>query len=148
MDQNSLLLVVAGGMFVMMFFSSRKRKRQAAELADKIQVGAKVMLNSGIFGEIKAVEADHVVIESTPGTQLKVSRQAVVRFLNDQIETATVAEEAKPEAVAPVAKVAAKKAPAAKPAAPKTTAKPAAKPTAAKSPAKAPAKKPAAKSTK
>jgi preprotein translocase subunit YajC len=140
-------------MFAMMFFSSRKRKRQAAELADKVQVGAKVMLNSGIFGTIKSVDGDRVIVESTPGTQLEVSRPAIVRFIADAAEAAPAkAAPAVAAEVTPVAKVAAK--PAAKAAPAKAAAKPAAaktaaKPAATKTPAaKAPAKKPAAKSTK
>ncbi len=143
MDQ-SLLLVVAAGMFVMMFFSSRKRKRQAAEMADKVQPGAKVMLNSGIFATIISVDGDRALVESTPGTRLEVSKAAIVRFITEPVAAeAEVAEDAVVAAVTPVAKAPAKKAAAAKPAA-SAAAKPAAK-TPAK---KAPAAKPATKSVK
>ena len=133
MDQNTLLLVVAAGMFAMMFFSSRKRKRQAAELADKVQAGARVMLSSGIFGTIVSVDGERVVVESTPGIKLEVSRSAIVRFVAESVETPAVAEVAE---VTPVAKTSAAKPAATKVAATKTPA------------AKAPAKKPAAKTTK
>ena len=101
-------LLIAGAMIVFMVMSSRKRKAQAAEMASKVAVGAKVMLTSGIYGEVTSLSDDRVVIKSAGSTSLEVARGAVLRVVEN-------AEEKKPVA----AKPAAKKAPAKKPAAKK-----------------------------
>lgn len=107
-----LPLLIAGGMIVFMVMSSRKRKAQAAEQASKVAVGAKVMLTSGIYGEVTSMSDDRVVIKSAGSASLEVARGAVLRVIENAPEK-KVAEK----------KPAAKKAPAKKPAATKPAAK-------------------------
>ena len=99
-DLNNLVMI---GMVVIlgafMYFSGRKRKAQAAELASKVVVGAKVMLTSGIYGEVVTLADDRVALKISGNTTIEVARGAVLR----------VVENAKPEA--PVAKPAAAKKP-------------------------------------
>lgn len=110
---DQLFLIAAlGFLIVMMFLSSRKRKRAAAELQSSLKVGASVMLTSGIYGDVTAIDGDKITITSAGSTKLAVNKGAIAR-----IEAA-----AKPAAKKPAAKPAAKK-PAAKPAAKKTAAK-------------------------
>jgi preprotein translocase subunit YajC len=71
------IYVVLAGMIGLMFFNSRKRKRQLDELKSSIKVGASVVLHSGITGTVTAIDGDRLVIESTPGTKLKVLQGAV-----------------------------------------------------------------------
>ena len=116
MDPNIILFGALGVMVVFMFMNNKKRKKQADDLQASIVVGSYVMLTSGIYGTVSAFEADKVVLETAPGTQLVVNKLAIRQV----------------EASAPAApKVAAKPA-TKKPAAPK---KPAAKSVAAKKPA-------------
>ena len=120
MPQDQLFLIVAlGFLIVMMFMSSRKRKRAAAELQSSLKVGASVMLTSGIYGKVEAIDGDKITIVSASSTKLLVNKGAVAR----------IEEAAKPEAKAAVKPAAARK-----PAATKTAAakKPAAKKPSAK----------------
>ena len=102
-----------GVMIVMMVMNNRKRKKQAQDLQDSVVEGAYVMLTSGIYGKIVAIDEARVTIESTPGTVLTVNRLAV-----RQVETNYEAPKpaAKKTPAKAVAKPAAKKAPAKKPA--------------------------------
>lgn len=106
-------LLIAGAMIVFMITSSRKRKAQAAQMASKVAVGAKVMLSSGIYGEITSVSDDRVVLKSAGSTSLEVAKGAVVRVIENAPEkkaTAAPKAAAKPVAVKPaVKKPAAKK---------------------------------------
>lgn len=75
---DSLFLFAAlAVLIVFMFRSNQKRKKQAEELQSSIAVGANVMLTSGIYGEIKSIDGDRLVIETTPGTKLNVIKLAV-----------------------------------------------------------------------
>jgi preprotein translocase subunit YajC len=133
MNQDLFLVIALGFIIVMMFFNGRKRKKAQAEMQAGIQVGAYVLLHSGILGTIASLDEKSLVLETTPGTKLNVLKGAVRSI-----------EEAPKKAAAP-------KAAAAKPAAAKETAAKSstASETAAKPAAKKPvAKKPAAKPAK
>ena len=138
------ILIVAFVMLAgLMYFNGRKRKQQAAQLAEQVVIGAKVLLSSGVVATIVRLNEKTAVVE-TAGSKLEVLRSVIVRVDSDvEVAEKTVVE------AAPVAKAAAK--PATKPAvksataaaaksaakaAPKTATKPAAKKPAAKSAAK------------
>ena len=122
MNQDLFLVIALGFIIFMMFFNGRKRKKAQAEMQAGIQVGAYVLLHSGILGTIVSQDEKQLVIETTPGTKLTVLKGAVRSI-----------EEAPKKVVAKTA--------AAKPAtATKTAAKPAAKKPVAKKPAAKPAK--------
>jgi preprotein translocase subunit YajC len=115
MDSNTLFLIVmVGFMALLMWNSSRNRKKQAAALAEKLAIGAEVMLGSGIFGTIEAIADDRIVVKSGTST-LEVARGAIARVTKTADENAAVAKpavakKAPAKAVAkPAAKTAAKK---------------------------------------
>ncbi|MFF2270705.1 preprotein translocase subunit YajC [Agromyces sp. NPDC058136] len=92
------MLAVLAVLIFFMFRNSRKRQAEARELQSKVQVGAKVMTNFGVFGTILSIdeEANEVLLETTPGTVLAVHRQTVARVVDP------VADESTDEASAPV----------------------------------------------
>jgi preprotein translocase subunit YajC len=70
------LYVLLAAMLVMTFLSSRKRKAAAAQLQEQVVVGAKVVLLSGIVGEIVSIDEDKVVILSA-GSKLEILKGAI-----------------------------------------------------------------------
>ncbi len=124
MDPQSLFMFAAiGFLIVLMVMQSRKRKKQAEELANSLSVGVWVMLTSGIYGQIVAVNEDRISLRAGESTLL-VAKGAVMRTVDAPAE-------------ALVKKTVAAKAPAAKASSTKTA-----------TAAKKPAAKPAAKSAK
>lgn len=119
MPQDQLFLIVAlGFLIVMMFLSSRKRKRAASELQSSLKVGASVMLTSGIYGKVEAIDGDKITLVSANSTKILVNKGAVAR----------IEEPAKVESKSSTKPASAKTTAAKKPAAKKPTAsKPAAK---------------------
>jgi len=77
------LVVVLVIMVVFMVRNSRKRKRDAEELQSKFVPGAEVMTQHGIYGTLISVdeEKNEAIIETTPGTRLRVHRQTVARVI-------------------------------------------------------------------
>lgn len=59
----------------------QKRARQAREMQNNVEVGAKVMLTSGIYGEVAAVTDDYLLIAIAEGVQVKVVRNAIGQVL-------------------------------------------------------------------
>ncbi len=61
---------------------ARKRQQEMTAIQRSVEVGAEVMLGSGIFGRVTATSDDTVQLEIAPGTKVKVARQAVVRVVD------------------------------------------------------------------
>jgi len=76
-------LILIGGMVVFMVMSGRKRKAQAAEMATKVQPGARVMLSSGIYGEVSSITEDRITLVTAGSTKLEVAVGAVVRVVEN-----------------------------------------------------------------
>jgi preprotein translocase subunit YajC len=83
-------LALAGAMIVFMVMSNNKRKRQAAEMTTKVLPGAKIMLTSGIYGEVVSVDEDRVTIKSAGSATLEVAKGAVARVIDAAPEKKTV----------------------------------------------------------
>lgn len=87
-------------MVVFMIRNSRKQKQAREELNNKVVKGANVMTTAGIYGTVKSVddENNEIVIESTPGTTLRMHRQSIASIVDK-----TVVADAKPAAKKPAA---------------------------------------------
>lgn len=94
---DPLLLMMVGLLAVMIFFTWRngkKRKTEAEQMQSKLQPGVEVMTQHGIFGTLLTIdeEANFALIESTPGTVLRVHRQTIARVVEDETLAAEAAE--------------------------------------------------------
>jgi preprotein translocase subunit YajC len=83
--ENIILFGALAVLILFMFRNNKKRKTQADQLQASIAVGAKVMLTSGIYGRITAIDGDKLVIESTPGTSLSVVKLAVREIIAAEV---------------------------------------------------------------
>ena len=73
-----LLLGVLAVMILLLISQNRKRRREADALVNSLEVGAEVLLHSGIKGKITKISEDSdMEIETTPGVKLTVVKQAV-----------------------------------------------------------------------
>ena len=98
MPFDPLLILLFGLLVVMIFFTwrnSRKRKADAEQMQSKLVPGAEIMTQHGIFGTLVSVddEKNEAIIETTPGTKLRVHSQTIAKV----VET-TDADEAVDEA--------------------------------------------------
>ena len=87
-----IMLAVLAVLIFFMFRNSRKRQADARDLQSKVQPGAKVMTNFGVFGTILSIDEDEnqVLVETSPGTVLTVHRQTVARVVEPAaVEPAT-----------------------------------------------------------
>jgi preprotein translocase subunit YajC len=79
------LIAIAGVLIVFMFISSRRRRRDAETQREKIVPGAEVMTSQGIFGTLLSIDTDknEAIIETTPGTKLRVHSQTIAKVVED-----------------------------------------------------------------
>jgi preprotein translocase subunit YajC len=97
-----IMLAVLAVLIFFMFRNSRKRQAEARNLQSKVQPGAKVMTNFGVFGTILSIDEDEnqVLLETSPGTVLTVHRQTVARVVEpnaDTVEESVAVAESDPE---------------------------------------------------
>ena len=89
------LFALLAVMIFFMFRNSRKRRRDAEEMQAKLQPGAEVMTQHGIYGTLISIddEKNEAVIETTPGTRLRVHRQTVARVIDPTVAEEDVVDE-------------------------------------------------------
>lgn len=75
-----LLLIVLVFWFLVIR-PSRKRQQEMNRVQATVEVGAEIMLGSGIYGTVVASGDDTIQVEISPGTSVKVARHAVVRVV-------------------------------------------------------------------
>ena len=62
----------------------RRRQLELMRTQGGIEPGDEVMLGAGIVGRVASAEDEFVQLEVSPGVELKVARQAVVRVLHPE----------------------------------------------------------------
>lgn len=75
----------------------RRRQQELSKTQSSLEPGAEVMLGSGIFGTVVAMEDDNVRIDIAPGTTIKVARQAIVKVVSGVEPAEPDAPAAEPE---------------------------------------------------
>jgi preprotein translocase subunit YajC len=102
LDSNLLLNVglfaLLAVVIIFMFRNSRKRRRDMEELQEKMVPGAEVMTQTGIFGTLISIddETNQAIIETTPGTKLRVHRQVLARVVEPEMDVPADDAEAEP----------------------------------------------------
>jgi len=85
------LLVIAATFFVLwlLFIRPQQRRVRAHQaLVATLEPGDEVILTAGIYGRIVDLGPDDdMTLEVAPGLELKVARQAVLRKVEDRIES-------------------------------------------------------------
>jgi preprotein translocase subunit YajC len=89
MDQYSTLILIA--LMVVAFYflimrPQRKRQQEIQRVLGALTPGQRVMLGSGLFGTVLSVGEKQVVLETSPGNELTVLKQAVARVVTDSDE--------------------------------------------------------------
>lgn len=90
-----VMVVILAALIFFMFRNSRKRQKDAAETRSKMVPGAEVMTNFGLYGTLLSVNEDDntALVETSPGTILKVHRQVLARVVEPTVAE-PVADEA------------------------------------------------------
>jgi preprotein translocase subunit YajC len=89
------LLFFAGMLVVFWLFivqPQRRRRQNQASLLGDLDVGDEVMTVGGIFGFVREVGENHVVLEIAPETRVRVAKSAVTARAEPAAETADTPE--------------------------------------------------------
>ncbi len=56
---------------------AQRRQKELGRMQSSLDVGDEVMLTSGVFGTLRALADDHLLVEVADGVTLKVARGAI-----------------------------------------------------------------------
>ena len=80
--QNYLPLVLLVLVFWFLILRPmRKRQQQFTQTQNSIEAGSRVMLASGLFGDVISIEDETVELKISPETTVTVLRQAIARVI-------------------------------------------------------------------
>lgn len=75
----ALIAVLVLLMYFVILRPQKKRQQQQAKTLSAVEPGTRVMLTSGIFATVVAVGEKQMVVETSPGVQLTILKQAMSR---------------------------------------------------------------------
>jgi preprotein translocase subunit YajC len=87
------LIFIAAMVAVFWFLLIRpQRQRQAAHRAIVAELGPgdEVITVGGVFGQVKSVADDHLLLEIAPGTEIRLAKEAVATVIPKDAEPAQV----------------------------------------------------------
>ena len=76
MEPLLALLVTFGLMWALLIRPQQRRLRQHQEVVSSLRVGDRIITAGGIYGEIRSVDDEAMVLEVAPGVQVRVLRAA------------------------------------------------------------------------
>ncbi len=100
-DLTIYLIAAALVVFVIFQFrTSRKRAKETAARQAAIAPGVDIMTNFGLYGTVISIDEDTniALIETTPGTVLKIHRQTILKAVEEETPVADEVEEIAPTA--------------------------------------------------
>jgi preprotein translocase subunit YajC len=78
-----LVFVVLALVMLFMFRSTRRRQQNAQNVRNQVVNGSKIRTIHGIFGTVVDSDDRNVMVEVSPGVQVKMMRQAIGQVLPD-----------------------------------------------------------------
>jgi len=91
-------LVLMGGLFYFLLIRPQQRRsRQQKELANDLEIGDEVLTLGGMYGVVKDVDDESVTVEISPGTSVRMIKQAIARKLTEDAEEYEPLEEPEEE---------------------------------------------------
>lgn len=86
------LVLIFGAMYFLLLRPQRKRQKQAQLLQSSIGEGDEVILNSGIYGFVSAVEDSYIWLDIAEKVEIRVARSAIATRVSTPSESAGAAE--------------------------------------------------------
>jgi preprotein translocase subunit YajC len=94
MNAGPLIFLAAMAAVIWFLLIRPQRQRQAAlrELISELRRDDEVVTAGGIFGTVRSIADDHVMLEIAPGTEVRVAKHAVTGVLRKEEESASEIE--------------------------------------------------------
>jgi len=90
-----LMGLVFAAMYFLLLRPQRKRQKEAQRLQSSLAEGDDVILNSGIYGFVSAVEDSYLWLDIAEKVEIRVARSAVASRVSSPAEGLTATEDKK-----------------------------------------------------
>ena len=64
----------------------RRRQAQQSALIQNVEVGDEIVTAGGLFGHVRSVADDELLVEIAPGTSVRIARRAVASIVGPEDE--------------------------------------------------------------
>ena len=75
------LLLMGVVFYFLLIRPQQRRQRQQKDLLQSVDVGDEILTIGGIYGAVREIEDDELVVEIAPGVEIRILRSAVARKL-------------------------------------------------------------------
>ncbi len=89
------LVLIFAAMYFLLLRPQRKRQKATASLQSSIAEGDEIVMNSGIYGFVSAIEDDYLWIEIAEKVEVRVSKGSITRKIS--VTTEDKSADKKPE---------------------------------------------------
>ncbi len=86
------LVLIFGAMYFLLLRPQRKRQKQSQLLQSSIAEGDEVILNSGIYGFVSALEDQYIWLDIAEKVEIRVARSAIATRVSTPAESAGAVE--------------------------------------------------------
>jgi len=94
--ESGQLIFLAALIAVMWFVLIRPQRRRRAmhqAMVSGIQPGVEVITMGGVYGTVRTIADDHLIVEIAPGTEIRLAKEAVATVVVEDDEAPPVDEE-------------------------------------------------------
>jgi preprotein translocase subunit YajC len=95
-----VILILVVGMWLFVIRPQRRRQHEQQRMLDGMRPGAEVITAGGLYGTIRSVDEDEVLVEIAPGVDVRVAKQAIATVLTEEDAQLAELERAQHEAEA------------------------------------------------
>ena len=71
--------------YFMLIRPQKRRVQQHQQLVSSISEGDEIVTIGGIFGVVKNIAEDHVEVEISAGTTIRIVKSAIARLISDEV---------------------------------------------------------------
>ena len=87
--------------YVLVIMPAKRRNTQQQQMVSTLQPGDRVITTAGIIGTIRHIGTNQLVVEISPGVEMTVTKQVVVRKVSPAEEEFEYADEETSETLSP-----------------------------------------------
>lgn len=93
MEPLILLAAMAGLFWFLLIRPQRQRQSAHRSMLSGLGAGDEVITAGGVFGKVRTVADDHIVLEIAPGTEIRLAKEAVATVVPKEDESSTAPED-------------------------------------------------------
>jgi len=81
-----VILVLFALFWLLILRPQRRRQAQQSALIQNVEVGDEIVTAGGLFGHVRSVADDELLVEIAPGTSVRIARRAVASIVGPEDE--------------------------------------------------------------